>query len=265
MSADEVRVSPFDLGLAIGHGVFDTMPAYEGRVFMLERHLERLNDSCEKLGLMTVAKEGLEQAVFEVLDVNGLTGGRARVRLSVSGGVNLLVGGDVPGCVVITAAVQPGFAPVAKLVVSPYVINERSALAGVKSTSYGPNLMAYRDALEKGADEALMLNTRDKLCEGATSNVFLVKEEGVLTPSLESGCLPGVTRSVVMEVCEELQVPVWEKELSQTDLLEAEEIFITSSGREVQPAVLGQGDGAWEVTARIAARYESFVGKGAQA
>lgn len=116
----------------------------------------------------------------------------------------------------------------------PFVRNERSALAGLKTINYGENVIAQRLAREAGADEALFGNTLDCLCEGTWSNIFVYHEGGFLTPPLDSGCLPGVTRALVLELCRGLGITVREAVLSMDRLAEIEAAFLTSSLREIQ-------------------------------
>jgi len=257
MRADAVRVSPFDLGLALGLGVFETMVAYDAQIFSWNCHFQRLEESARKLTLNVPDHDVVRDAIFQVLEANHLSTGRARVRLSVSGGENPFIGGAAPGNVIIAAMPQSKPADIAKVVVSPYRCNESSAMAGIKSSSYGPNLIAYRHAHDLGADEAILLNTRGDLCEGTTSNLFLVHGDQVITPPLESGCLPGVTRAIVIELCQSLGIVVEERVLIKDDLDDADEIFLTSSAREVQAATLDMEalDCPSEVTARIAEAY----------
>lgn len=261
MPADALRVSPFDLGLAVGHGVFETMVAHGGVVFALDRHLERLGDSLEKLSMPVPERAHLRAAVSEVVSANRLTRGRARVRISVGGGDNPLAGGKAPGNVIVTAVPQPDPAAFARVIISPYTHNENSPLAGIKSASYGANLLAYRHAVAQGADEALMPNTQGALCEGTMSNFFLVHGDSVTTPPLDSGCLPGITRAIVIGLCASLQIPCDETTVSGRELHHATGLFLTSSARGVQPAVMDLADLGCPcaVTARIASAYAEIV------
>ena len=261
--AETLKVSPFDLGLSVGHGVFETVVAYDGVVFAVDRHMQRLVTALAKLQLYVPDLDELKEACLRVLTANDLTKGRVRVRVSVSGGVNALVGGDVPGNVIVTAVRQAKPTAFAKAIISRFKYNEASPLAGVKSSSYGVNLLAYRDAVLQGADEALMFNTSGALCEGTMSNVFVVCDGVVSTPSLDSGCLPGVTRGLILEVCESLEIPCSEGKLVKSDLLNACEIFLTSSVREVQLATMDLAASACcgAVTARIADAYHEIVRK----
>ena len=264
VSADELRVSPFDLGLTVGLGVFETMIAYDGKVFAYDLHHARLERSAAVLGIAVPEQAVIEAAAHELIEANGGHAGRLRVRLAVSGGLNLLQGGDAQGNVMATATALADTASVAKLVQVPFAINERAATVGVKSASYADHVLAYRYALREGGDEALMCNTRGQLCEGAMSNVFLVKDGVVKTPSLGSGCLAGVTRGLVIGLCAELGIAVKECDLYEKDVLEADEWFLTSSVREVQPAVMMEDDGdaakgGGEVSKRLSAAYVELV------
>ena len=239
LRADEVKVSPFDLGLTVGVGIFETLPAYGGKVFALERHRQRMAANIEVVSsheTELIPVEEMRTAIEAVLLANNFTQGLSRVRVSLSGGVNPLQGGSAPGNLMITAVRRSEPEPMAKLEISPFPYNEFSGLAGVKSASFGDNVQAWRLGLSYGLDEVVRLNTQGDLCECAMSNLFLVQSGEVITPTLDSGCLDGVTRGIVMELCEELEIEVFACELDEDDLYAADEIFITSSIREVQSA-----------------------------
>ena len=269
ISANEACVSPFDLGLTVGLGVFETMAAYDGKVFAYDLHHARLLKSAEVFALPVPERSVITAAITEVIDANHYHQGRYRIRVTLTGGVNQLGGGREQGDVMVTAqaADSASGGDSAKLAWVPFVINERAATAGVKSTSYADHVLAYRHALNAGADEALMLNSQGHLAEGSMSNVFVVKDGVVQTPSLASGCLPGVTRQLVIGLCADLDLPVKECQLGAQDIDRADEIFLTSSLREIQAAVLlGPEARATEavtgdVTGRLAEAYAEMVRK----
>ena len=269
ISANEACVSPFDLGLTVGLGVFETMAAYDGKVFAYDLHHARLIKSAEVFALPVPERSVITAAITEVIDANHYHQGRYRIRVTLTGGVNQLGGGREQGDVMVTAqaADSASGGDSAKLAWVPFVINERAATAGVKSTSYADHVLAYRHALNAGADEALMLNSQGHLAEGSMSNVFVVKDGVVQTPSLASGCLPGVTRQLVIGLCADLDLPVKECQLGAQDIDRADEIFLTSSLREIQAAVLlGPEARATEavtgdVTGRLAEAYAEMVRK----
>lgn len=272
ISANDACVSPFDLGLTVGLGVFETMAAYDGKVFAYDLHHARLIKSAEVFALPVPERSVISAAIAEVIEANHYHQGRYRIRVTLSGGANQLGGGRQQGDVMVTAqaarsADSASDSDLAKLAWVPFVINERAATAGVKSTSYADHVLAYRHALNAGADEALMFNSQGHLAEGSMSNVFVVKDGVVQTPSLASGCLPGVTRQLVINLCADLDLPVEECQLGVQDIDNADEIFLTSSLREIQAAVLlGTKARATEavtgeVTGRLAEAYAEMVRK----
>jgi branched-chain amino acid aminotransferase len=230
LDADTARVSVRDHGLTVGDGVFETMKVVDGVPFALSRHLTRLAESAARLGLAVPSEGEVRAAVDELLAAHE-PGEVARLRITVTGGdgpAGTERGSAGPTVLVV---VGPGshWPGSAALSVVPWPRNERSAVAGAKTTSYAENVVALGYAKQHGAAEALFLDTRGHLCEGTGSNVFVVVGGELLTPALSTGCLAGVTRGLVVE---------WsgatEAELDASVLDEASEVFITSSTRDVQ-------------------------------
>lgn len=237
-SVAEARVSPLDHGFTVGDGVFETCKVVGGRAFALTRHLRRLRSSAEGLGLDPgVGDAALRAAVEAVLVDNRLESGR--VRITVTAGAGPLGSDRAAARATVVVACSPT-APtptVARVATVGWPRNERSAVAGLKTTSYAENVVALAEARRRGADEAVVANTAGMLCEGTGSNVFLVIDGAPVTPTLASGCLAGVTRALVLEAVpdiEELDVPL-------EALAGASEAFLTSSTRDVQP--IGTVDG----------------------
>lgn len=227
--AGEARVSVFDHGLTVGDGVFETVKAERGRAFALTRHLERLATSARGLGLPAPDLDEVRRGCTAVLDANPMVLGR--LRITYTGGLSPL-GSDrgEAGPTLVVAASEAARRPDTTAAVTvPWTRNERGALAGLKTTSYGENVVALARARERGASEALFANTVGALCEGTGSNVFVVLDGELHTPPLASGCLAGITRAltVAWAGAKETDLP-W-------DVLEsAEEIFLTSTLRDVQ-------------------------------
>ncbi|GAA2665986.1 aminodeoxychorismate lyase [Streptomyces lunalinharesii] len=227
--AGEARVSVFDHGLTVGDGVFETVKAERGRAFALTRHLERLATSARGLGLPAPDLDEVRRGCTAVLDANPMPLGR--LRITYTGGLSPL-GSDrgEAGPTLVVAASEAARRPDTTAAVTvPWTRNERGALAGLKTTSYGENVVALARARERGASEALFANTVGALCEGTGSNVFVVLDGELHTPPLASGCLAGITRAltVAWAGAKETDLP-W-------DVLEsAEEIFLTSTLRDVQ-------------------------------
>jgi branched-chain amino acid aminotransferase len=259
VDADEARISPFDHGLLTGDGVFETLVVYDGTPFAIRRHLERLAVSCKGLGLDVPDTEVLRAAMAAVVQANEVTS--ARLRVTVTGGDSPLGsdrGKDGPTVVVAVGALAP-WPPTADVVVVPWTRNEKGALAGLKTTSYGENVVALAYAKERGAAEAIFANSVGDLCEGTGSNVFIASEGVLRTPPLRSGCLAGVTRALVLEALGN----VVDDDLPLSALTSADEAFLTSTTREVQPirAVDGRALAAapGPLTRAAAAAFKSVV------
>ena len=234
--ASAIEVSATDRGLLHGFGLFETLLALDGRPVFVERHIERLRDSCDRLG-WAVPDVDFAFLAGEVLARNELTRGRARLRISLTAGSGPLHdrGAGEDRLLWISAFPAPEVPESITATVSPWRLNERSPLAGLKSGSYAEHLLALSAARAAGFDEALCFNTSGFLCEAATANVFLVTGGILFAPSLETGCLPGVTRAIVLEAAAANDIPIRECLLTDRDLRTAEEVFVTSSLRGVLP------------------------------
>lgn len=234
ISASEVSISPFDHGILVGDGVFETLNSYKGEPFASSRHYCRLERSAGKLDLQVPDESELLEAMRAVIKANDL--GKARIRVTITGGVSPLgsARGTAKHTLLVAASPVPEYEDVGRVITVPFTRNENSALAGVKSTSYGENVIALAEAKKQGAVEAVFANNAGMLCEGTGCNIFVVIGGKLLTPTLASGCLAGVTRSVVLDVCAEQGIEVNEKDMPLGDLKKAEEAFLSSSLREVQ-------------------------------
>ena len=230
LAEQDVRISPFDHGLLTGDGVFETLLARDGVVFGARRHLERLARSASAMELAVPDDEVLRGAMAQVMEANGLRD--ARLRVTVTGGPAPPGSerGESPPTVIVAATEPTAWPPTATVAVVPWTRNERGALAGAKTISYGENVVALAWARRRGAGEALFGNNAGNLCEGTGSNVFVMIGGRLLTPPVTSGCLAGVVRALLVEgsIAQEADVPM-------SALGEIEAAFLTSSTREVQP------------------------------
>ena len=227
----EARISPFDHGLLTGDGIFETLRVYgPGVAFAATRHLDRLARSAAGLNLDLPEPMVLRQAMEEVIEANRLTEGR--LRITVTGGPAPLGSdrGDARPTVIVAASPMAPWPETTDVVTVPWPRNERGALAGLKTISYGENVVALARARQSGAGEAIFGNLAGNLCEGTGTNVFLGRDGRLLTPPLSSGCLAGVTRDILVEL-----LPVAEEDVPLRALAEADEAFLTSSTREIQP------------------------------
>jgi branched-chain amino acid aminotransferase len=261
VDVDQAAVSVLDHGVTVGDGVFETVLVRDGAAFALSRHLVRLAGSAAGLGIDAPAAPRLREAVDAVLaDATGPAAARGRLRLTVTSGVGPAASerGSGDPTLIVTLTPAAPWPPAAAVVTVPWVRNERSAIAGLKTTSYAENAVALARARSRGASEALLANTRGELCEGTGSNVFVVVGGRLLTPPLSSGALAGITRGLVLEGSDGAQ----EQALAYDVLRSADEVFLTSSTREVQPVVtvderqLAVGP----VTLAVAARFTERAG-----
>lgn len=240
----QARVSVFDHAFLYGYGLFETMRAYNGRIFLLERHIERLFTSAAVIGLnVDLSHTNLGKACTETIIANKLK--EARVRLTVTNGE----GETFPWTsvadrnnVVITARpytplsedkYRQGF----RVGIASSRRNSQSLLSGIKSTNYLVNVLAKIEGERAGLDEALLLNERGYIAECGSSNIFLVSDSGLVTPSQTNGILPGITRVLVMELADKLGIKVMETDIKLSDLGTFKEAFVTNSTMEIMPLI----------------------------
>jgi len=236
--AERAGVKVNDYGFLYGFGLFETMRAYNGEPFMLEAHLERLNASLKALGLsFRVDTDEMREAIRRLLHENGLSSGDSRIRLSVTPGEGRATG-DLGSCrgptiVILASPISSDLDAVLASGVSAVVYPRPRSLSGelarMKLISYVENLLARRYAKERGAFEAILLDRSGYVLEGSISNLFMLKGERVVTPPVDLGLLPGITRSVVMRIATDLGIDVDEKPFRLGELLESDGIFITNS------------------------------------
>ena len=249
--AERAVVSVFDHGFLYGEGVYETLRTYNGRPFLFERHMRRLRSSASMLSL-TVPLDDAQIAerfrqTTEAAGLDALGASRpAYIRILVTRGVGDLTydpaACPTPSVVVIVKA----------LVDAPAIVYEDGvtvALVGIvrnhpgsvnpliKSNNLLNNALAMQEAVRRGVFEGVMRNYRGELAECTTANLFVVKDGAALTPPINAGLLPGITREFVFEVGEELRLPVREQILKDADLLGADEAFLTSTTREIVPIV----------------------------
>jgi branched-chain amino acid aminotransferase len=236
LSHQDFSLPASDRGLLLGLGLFETFLALDGRPIFLPRHLSRLRQSCEFLK-WPFPNDDFPEIARELLLRNSLSTGAARCRLTLTAGSgplnDLSPGGDLS--VWMSAQALATFPESISACLSPWPRNEHSPLSGHKCTSYAENSLALDHARRHGFDQALFLNTRGDLCEAATANLFFVKNGTLLTPPLQAGCLPGITRALLLELADTHSIPSGEEPLTLTDLAGADECFLTSSLHGILP------------------------------
>lgn len=234
LPASEFRVSPLDRGLCHGMSVFETLLAVDGAPRLLEEHLDRLRSGLERLAVSSVelSGDGLRRAMVSLLEKNGLTHGMARIRLAVSlgaGPLNLADSGAAWAWM--TATPVDEMPETVRVTTAPWRLDRENVLRGIKVGNYAERLTAMDMARRQGFGEMLFFNNNDELCEATMANVFLIRSGSLLTPGLDSGCLAGVTRGLVIRLAAAHGIPCREKPLTRNDVDNAESIFLTSSIR----------------------------------
>jgi branched-chain amino acid aminotransferase len=233
---DAPAITVLDHGFTVGDGVFEAVKVIDSQPFALTRHLARLARSAAGLGLPPLDDALVRRGVAAVLEGQDLPLGR--VRITYTGGVAPLGSGrsDEPPTLVVVANPMDHWPLTASIVTVPWARNEHGALVGLKTTSYAENVVALAYANERGAGEAIFGNLAGNLCEGTGSNVFYVVDGELRTPTLDSGCLAGITRALLLEWFGGREV---DEPLSV--LGSADEVFLASTTRGVQGVRLVDG------------------------
>jgi len=226
---EDARVASIDSGIVVGNGVFEALKVTAQGPFALTRHLQRLDRSAAAMGMPAPDHDLIRQGIAAVLANRPYAEGK--VRITYTAGPGPL--GSQPAYgppTLVVAAEDRALSPASTAIVTaPWSRNEHGALTGVKSTSYAENVRALAYAIELGASEAIFLNTVGNVCEGTGSNIFCVFGSEIVTPPRTAGPLPGITRDLVLEWCS-----VTEADLTPAEAMSADEVFVTSSLRDVQ-------------------------------
>ena len=241
MQRHEKHLNVYDRGFLLGYGLFETMRARHGKLVDFAEHWQRLVSGLAKILLplpFTMAE--CEEQCLRCLQLNNLQEEPlSGIRLTVSYGEapRGLAPIDNPSpTVTITAfTIQHTRKPTISLLISDYVKNQLSPLSNVKTLNYLENSLAKQQALNAGADEAVLLNTWGRVAECTTSNIFIVKDSALYTPAISEGALAGITRSTVLQQAQQQQLETVEGSITTDELLTADEVFITNSITPVQP------------------------------
>jgi 4-amino-4-deoxychorismate lyase len=237
VSPDEPAVFADDEGMLRGRSVFETVRVYGGVPFMLGAHLDRLAASAERLRLPPPRRDELEAAAFEAIAAGGVLD--ATLRLLWTAGREEH---DAPSGLVLVSTLPEGLEELRARGLRVAVVRwAAGALAGTKSTSYAENIAAKDDAVERGADDALLVAPDDTVLEAPTSNVWFREGALLLTPSLALPVLAGVTRAALWRLAPQVGYGVEEGTFELARLLAADEVFFSSSVREVAPVVAIDG------------------------
>ena len=232
---DKVRLSPGQAGLLCGWGIFTTIRISRGEAFEYERHWRRLEKDAALIRLpLTHSPSTVREHLHDVIRANDVVEGCARIYF-VYNQIGFWQGNEQQPAVdlIIYSAPLPQYHEPVRLGLRAHGRHAASPLAGVKSISWLPNVWAVAEAQKEGFDEVVLLNERGEVAECTAANIFIVKNRQVFTPPLNSGCLEGVTRGVLFEIAPEAGIGVAERSLRPEDLYSADEVFISSTNRNL--------------------------------
>lgn len=242
VEATKARVAAVSSAVLYGRGVFTTLAVYNSKPFLWSKHWQRLAAHAAKLDIdhTGCTENSVGEALNKLIAVNQVKDGRARVTMLARGGGRDFWKAKLPSTRKTDLMIMTGDARHVSqnglsLAVSPYRISTFSPLAGIKSLNYLDHLLSKEEARSRDFDEAVVLNERGEIVSATTANIFWAKNGTVHTPALSTGALAGITRECVIDIAGKHFVPLVEGVYEMTDLVEADEIFLTSSGLGVAP------------------------------
>lgn len=264
MAAEDATVSVFDRGFTRGDGLFETVRAYGGQIFKLNEHLARLDRGLAALHYPVRSSDlDLKAAIEETLRASGLRNARIRAQVTRgAGSTEFTLRTDTPPTVVVSVqSITNAVAKPIDVIIASIRRDEHSPLTRIKTTNYIPSLLARMEAEQAGAGDAIMLNYAGFVAEACTSNIFMARSGVLVTPDIASGVLPGIIRDTMLEIASDLGIPVEERHFKPDVLETADEIFLTSSVREVAPVATLNGTrvgtGSHEMAERLYAEYQA--------
>lgn len=256
---EKILISGADRGLSYGSGLFETLRIYKSRPFLLEEHLKRMFHSAWQLGFTPgdYSPDKLVLASESLINCNEITEGVLHIYWTDGGLLWLTCTKGIPYHQELQ---ESGI----KAAISRIRRNETSPLVGMKTFNYLDNILAKKEAADQGFQEAIFLNTKNFLAEGAVSNIFLVNKGRIITPNPASGILPGIARKTVLKLAEDYLVE--EREISSEELETAEECFLTNSLMEIMPLINVNGKQIREgtpgpITRKLQVRYRDLRSK----
>jgi branched-chain amino acid aminotransferase len=266
---EKVRLSPGQAGLICGWGLFTTLRIFKGEAFAYERHWRRLEKDAARINLpMPYTAAKVRVHLHEVIRANKVTEGCARIYLVYNQVGFWQSNESLPqvDLIIYTSPLPEHHNPV-RLALREHARHAASALAGVKSISWLNNVWTLAEATKENVHEVVLLNERGEVAECTSANIFAVKNNKIFTPPLNSGCLEGITRGILMEIAPEAGLSIVEQTLRPEDLYSADEVFISSTNRNLlsvaeiagNPIVNTQGPVAQRLSELFVAYLEDYV------
>lgn len=245
----EAKVSIYDRGFLYGDSVFETIRAYNCHIFKFQEHIQRLYNSLKDIGMtMPVSPNMIYKAIKLLLQYNQIKD--AYIRVTITRG-EAPIGLNTSLCsqptVLIVVEPLRGYPQqwylngISLVTVSQRKIPEFCIPSTLKSSNYLVNILAKKEALSKGAQDALLLNLEGYVAESTTSNIFLIKDKSLLTPALSSGILGGITRQTVLELAENRRMDITQRHILPEEIFRADECFLTSTIMEIMPVIYCDG------------------------
>lgn len=269
---DSMCISAFDRGITLGHGLFETILINEGCTPLINYHWDRLVASAKLINInIPFTLIELEHMIQELIELNELRGSNGGVRLTVTDGIaprGVLSNGHQPSTFIINtfSMTTHSIEPMSASVVLTRK-NENSVSSQIKSTSYLDLILAKREAVSKGFEEAFLLNSKGNLAEGAITNIFVIKGNKIYTPSIAEGALPGITRHIILNELHFDGLSIQEESITLDFLKQADEIFISNALLGIR-AIKVLDDLAlttpYQITDLVSARYQEFIASKSQ-
>lgn len=246
LPANEASISVFDRGLNYGDGIFETLRTYKGEIFTLGLHIERLRESAKKLAIPLKDDEASWEIILKrLLELNSLQEEDSYIRITITrgtdfGGLNSDMKTE-PNMIVVNKPLRSSIKDQQKNGIKGTILDVRGKspymLTNIKSLNFLPNVLGKMEVSAMGMDEGFFLSTRGSLTEGTTTNIFLVKGNELLTPPVEDGLLPGVTRDIVIDLAGQKGLEVTERGFDKEEVLHSDEAFVTNSVIEITPLI----------------------------
>jgi branched-chain amino acid aminotransferase len=268
---EDAKISVFDHGFLYGDNIYEALRTYRGKIFLIERHLFRLEASSKLIHLnLPLSANEFKRQLERTVSAGGNR--ESYMRLIVTRGQGAITldmdRSERASFVIIVGPLEPfprvNYEKGVKVAMVSIRRNDRQSLnPRIKSGNLLNNVLAYGQAKSEGAFEGILCNLAGSVTEATSSNVFIVKNGNLITPSLESGLLSGVTRGLVLELAASLRIPIEEREVTPSEMLNCDECFITSTTKGVMPvnqiSETQLGDAPGPVTKRIMESYRQFV------
>ena len=246
LPANEASISVFDRGLNYGDGIFETLRTYKGEIFTLGLHIERLRKSAKKLAIPLKDDEASWEIILKrLLELNSLKEEDSYIRITITrvtdfGGLNSDMKTE-PNMIVVNKPLRSSIKDQQKNGIKGTILDVRGRspymLTNIKSLNFLPNVLGKMEVSAMGIDEGFFLSTKGSLTEGTTTNIFLIKGNELLTPPVEDGLLPGVTRDIVIDLAGQKGLEVTERGFDKEEVLRSDEAFVTNSVIEITPLV----------------------------